>query len=1651
MTQPLSELRGGAADLATSLALLSRIADAVGELHRGGAIHRELSSRTILRDPATGAVTIAPPSDASEDEWLASLPADAAAYMAPELLRPVGQAVDQRADLYSLGVVFYELLLGALPFHAADLLGWIHCHVAQAPRSPAEIDPELPAPLAAIVMRLLNKIPEERYQGARGLRVDLERCRDALARTGRIDPFPLAERDVPESFRLPQKLYGRAEEIGTLLAAVERVASAGDPELVLVSGYSGVGKSALVRELYRPIARHYGLFITGKFEQYKRDVPYATIVQAFGELVRQLLATSEERLAAWRQQLRDELGAAAQIIVDVIPQTELLLGRHPPPPPLPVSEAQNRFARVFRQFVGVFARAEHPLAIFLDDLQWADAASLRLLNLLITRPDMRHLLVICAYRDNEIDGAHPWTAAREDIAKSGVRISELQLEPLALPHVVALIADAFRCARPQAVELAQLVHAKTFGNPFFVGQLLAALHAEGLVRFDPDAGRWTWDRARIVARGYSESIVDLMLAKLRRLPAACQQALRLAACLGAEFSPETLALLTDRSQAAMIADLAPAVRDGLLLPRGAALQFLHDRVQQAAYSLTPEAERAAIHLRIGRLLHDRLADDAPAERLFEVVNHLNCAAALIVDPGERLALAELDLRAGVRAKQSTAHASARDLFAAGMALLPADAWQRHYDLQFALHRERCECECVCGDNDVAEALFDAALQHAATTLDRAQIQAIRVGLYYATGRLQQSIDVGVVALRALGVDIPDSPAARRELLGPEIGRLTQRFAGLDIDGLEHAPAVEDPVQRIASNLLVVLIPPTYYLDLDLFTLIILRLVDLSLTHGETDASVMGYASFALLLVIVLGEHELSGRLARMSLRRVDAIDDAFLKTKIYTIYGWFTGVWHEPFRRMPEYLQVGYQSGLEGGDLIYAAFALLGQDTCLLSRADDLAEVERVWTAHAPLFAEMQHSVASQTAAVVLDALPRLRGSGERTPGDPDTVLAVDLAGQMNSAVGTYFALRTQRAYILGDAAEAWAMGEQFEKVKVAGLLGTYYCTEGSFYRALAAAAVHGSADPERRPELVAVVKSCADSLATLAARNAEGFADRAALLGAELARIEGRAMEALRGYERAARIAHADGFRANEAIAHELAARLYAQLDLPDAAALHLRRAYQTYSSWGAGVKARALSAAHPELAPAPAPQVAATAPGPARRAAPSLDVMSVLKASQALSGEIVLDRLLASLMEVVIEHAGAERGVFLSDRGDGPAIAAAASVGAGGTAVEVSAAPRGPLADALAESVVRYVRRTRERVILSDPADGGIFAADPYVVRVKPRSVLCAPVMRKASLVGILYLENNWISGAFTPDRVSLLELIAAQAAISLENAALYADLARENAERRQAEQTVRESEERMRQLVETAGAVPWEADAATGRFIYVGPQAVGLLGYAVESWYARADFLPSITHPDDRPALAEHRAHPDPERRGLEFRVRDVGGRQVWLHSILGRAGADGRARGFLFDCSERKAAEEQLRDKLAIIEAQREAIRALSTPIIEVWHGVVTMPLFGAIDHARAAQMQERLLETVTRTRARAAILDLTGVGDIDPGTADNIIKLVHALRLLGAQGIVVGIRPDVAQAIVALGVDLSRIRTLSNLREALVMCMQGGLRARPCRT
>ena len=748
-------------DLARLLSLAINLATALGRAHQRGLIHKDVKPENVLVDDA-GHVWLTGFGIASRLPRERQVPAPpeiiggTLAYMSPEQTGRMNRSMDTRTDLYSLGVTLYRMLTGVLPFAAADPLEWVHCHIARQPVAPADLR-AVPEPLSAITMRLLAKNAEERYQTAAGLEADLRRCLSEWHSHGRIDPFPLGTDDASDRLLIPEKLYGREREVDALRAAFDRVVAQDTAELVLVSGYSGVGKSSVVNELHKVLVPLRGLFAAGKFDQYKRDVPYATLAQAFQMLVRQILVASEAEVVQWRHSLLEALGPNGQLMVDLIPEVEFVIGKQPPVAELPPQEARGRFQLVFRRFLGVFARPEHPLALFLDDLQWLDTATLELLERLIADPDVRHVLIIGAYRDNEVGPSHPLMRTLAAVREAGVNAQEIVLAPLGLDDGERLVADALHCGPNSAGPLALLIHEKTGGNPFFAIQFLTALAEEGLLRFDQDAAAWIWDLDRIRVKGYSDSVVDLMVGKLRRLSDTTQTALQQLACLGNVAEIETLSVVFGQSGEEIHTALLEAVRTGLIVRLEGSYAFLHDRIQEAAYALIPESKRAGAHLRIGRALLAGVMARSLAEHLFDVANQFNRGAALLIDHEEKVHVAAIDLRAGRKAKASAAYASAREYFAAGMGFLEETDWRSQYELTFSLWLERAECELLCGNSEKAGELIEQLLLRAASKVDEAAVYCLKVQLQIMKSEYQQAVATALTCLSGFGIDMPAHP------------------------------------------------------------------------------------------------------------------------------------------------------------------------------------------------------------------------------------------------------------------------------------------------------------------------------------------------------------------------------------------------------------------------------------------------------------------------------------------------------------------------------------------------------------------------------------------------------------------------------------------------------------------------------------------------------------------------------------------------------------------------------------------------------------------------------------------------------------------------------------------------------------------------------
>src|SRR5712692_604148 len=1368
--------QGRPLDLTRVLHIAVGLAAALGQVHRRGLIHKDIKAANVLVDDAGNAWLIGfGIASRLPHERQSPVPieiiAGTLAYMAPEQTGRMNRSTDSRSDLYSLGVTLYQMLTGALPFAAADPLEWVHCHIARQPIPPGE-RAAVPEPLSVIVMKLLAKNAEERYQTASGLEADLRRCRAEWQSHGRIDPFPLGAHDSSDRLLIPEKLYGREREIDVLLAAFDRVVAQGTPELVLVSGYSGVGKSSVVNELHKVLVPPRGLFASGKFDQYKRDIPYTTLAQAFQTLIRQILVKSVAEVSHWRHALQEALGPNGQLIINLIPEVEFLIGKQPPVPDLPPQDARNRFQLVFRRFLAAFARPEHPLALFLDDLQWLDAASLDLLEHLITEPDVRYLMLVGAYRDNEVSSSHPLTRTLAAIRKAGARMQEIVLSPLGLDDVGRLVSDALHCEGDSGHPLAQLVHEKTGGNPFFSIQLLTTLAEEGLLRFDPNAAFWIWDLARIRAKGYTDNVVYLMVGKLKRLSGATQTALQQLACLGNVVEFATLTLVYGESEEEIHTSLLEAARTGLILRLEGSYAFLHDRIQEAAYALIPEGERAGAHLRIGRALLGSMKADGLAEHLFDVANQLNRAAALLIDWDEKVHVATIDLRAGRKAKASGAYASARGYFSAGMALLDERDWGSHHELTFSLWLERAECELLSGNFEKAEQLIVELLERRASNVEFADASCLKIFLHILKGELLQAVDSALTCLRLFGIDLPARPTW--EQVEAEYEMVWQTLNGRPIESLIDLPIMTDPELQAAMQVLSVVTPASYFTNITLFCLLVCRMANFSVQHGMSDASAHGYAHLGEILGPVFHRYSDGCRFAKLACDLVEKHGFIAYKAKAYDAMSIATQ-WTQSITTAIDFMRASFRAAIETGDLTYACYAMFLLVPDLLVRNDRL---DAVW-GESEMALEFVRKAGFRDLADVIRSQQRFIATMQGRPAtfftlsdaqfDEATFEAQLTADRMTMTNCFYWIVKLKARFLSGDYAEALTAADK-AKAMLWAIAAQIQVLDYYYYAALTVAALYEKGNADEQTGWRDLLTAHREQLREWAENYPPTFADKHALVSAEIARVEGRAFDAMQLYEQAIQSAHENGFVQNEALAYEVAARFYLARGFETHGHAYLRKARNCYDRWGALGKVKQLDERYPRLHEERLPASTTATIGTLVR---QLDVETVVKASQALSSEILLPKLIEKLMRFAVEHAGAERGLLVLLRGDEQQIEAEATTGQGRVEVTVRQAAITP--SDLPQSALHYAIRTRERVVLDDASVGNLYSEDEYVRAKRARSVLCLPIVKQTKLIGALYLENNLTPQAFTSDRVAVLEVLASQAAISLENASLYSDLQR------------------------------------------------------------------------------------------------------------------------------------------------------------------------------------------------------------------------------------------------------------------------------------
>ncbi len=1365
------------------LAVLERVRSLcriLAQVHAAGVIHRDIKPANLVIDEQTGAVTLIDFGCATRvqhrdlDMVSAGHLEGTLAYMSPEQTGRMNRSVDSRSDLYSVGVTLYEMLTGKVPFESVDPMTVVHAHIAhEAPR--LEQRQGVPAAVAEIVAKLLQKDADARYQTASGVSADLTRCIDALRQGAVLEPFELGTQDRRSTFRISERLYGRTDEVEQLLQAFERV-NRGTAELVLIGGYSGIGKTKLVREIDPLVVQRRGYFVTGKFERLHRSTPYFGLIQALTQLAEQILTEEQEQLDAWRMQITHAVGDLGGVLLRLVPAFEAVIGAQPDVPELGPDETRKRFTLVMTAFLRACASQGRPVVLFLDDLQWADFAALDLLEVLLGNPHGQSLLVIGAFRDNEVDATHPLSLVVQRLGDGALPVHQVHLGPLGLSDVADLLRDSL--GANDVADLAQITLTKTGGNPFFVGQFLHRVRQRGLIRHE--GADWMWDTAGIQALDITDNLADLLSAALHELPPETQAMVQLAASVGHRVEVHTLALVSDRSPGAALQEIWPAVEAGYLHPThrlfGAAvhdgllddaletsLVFAHDRVQQAAYLLADASTRARHHLRIGTAMLAAGEDDG---QLFDVVNHLNLAGEAFDEP---VTLAGLNRRAGQRACLAAAHQQGLAYYQTALALLPADTWGAD---QLAIHTGASLAAYQLGSLDDALAHAQQVLANTVDPLERVPVHRVRMMVAVARDDLGEAVGYGLEALDELGEPFPANP------IGPHIGlalvKLRWHLWGKDVAGLASQQSMASPEKREAMWVLEKVLPAAFRTSSNYFPLFVMRLVLLTLRHGISPVSSFAYAGYAIMLAGLLGDVRGAYAFGELSVRlsEQDAHEHAALRSKALFVFNNMVRHWTEPLQRSVPGLVDAYQSAVEAGSVFDIVWASFYRIAWMLVTGSDLSEVAQELADYRSVHA--QDAGAAQESALLEQVVYNLQHPDVEAPwrlagpycDDAQMLARLEVTDDRTEAV-LYRWFRGWLCNLFGRHDEALShlqLAEAELEAVVALPFVPLVHLEAGIARV---GVVRGGGHTDLRPVRKAVKK-----LAKWAVDSPENYRHKHAWLAAELAWQTGNMTQARDGFQVALNAARQSGWRHEEARILESAFHFYEATDDAVLAEALRERALVAYRAWGSVAKVEQLVPTLGAITANPVPQTSfnlGQSGGTDSRGVSGLDLSSLMKAAAAVTSTLDLDELLTRLLDLLVENTGATHGAIVLPVEAGWQVAALVDVSQGQsqrTAIALESC------DDVCGAAVRLTARRAEALVVGQVGQDQRFRE--YGTDQSVQSMLCVPIVQQGDIAAVVYFEHRSATDAFTPQRVAFVELLAAQVAIGVENARLHHDLA-------------------------------------------------------------------------------------------------------------------------------------------------------------------------------------------------------------------------------------------------------------------------------------
>ncbi|MEM7714070.1 MAG: AAA family ATPase, partial [Cyanobacteria bacterium P01_A01_bin.68] len=1456
--------------------------DVLNILYQQRIIHKDIKPANILINPETKQVKLIDFSIASLlDKETAEIKnpnvlEGTLSYISPEQTGRMNRGIDYRSDFYSLGVSFYELLTGKLPFVSDDLMELVHCHIAKQPlelrrheRKKPHPNPllskergqdkdvsnspciakervlEIPSVLNDIVMKLMAKNAEDRYQSALGLKHDLETCLFQFEETGKIESFAIAEKDVCDRFIIPDKLYGRENEVKQLLAAFDRVTS-GNSEMMLVAGFSGIGKTAVVNEVHKPIVKQRGYFIKGKFDQFNRNIPLSAFVQAFRDLIKQLISESDTQINQWKSKILAALGDNAQVIIDVIPQLEQIIGKQPPAPELSGSAAQNRFNLLFQKLFKVFTTKEHPLVIFLDDLQWADSASLTLIKLLMS--DSNYLMMLGAYRDNEVSPVHPFILTVEELKKAEAIINTITLEPLAFEDTNYLIADTLNCSTKLAQPLTELITRKTKGNPFFTTQFLKALHEEKQITFNFSNQYWECDIARVNALSLTDNVVEFMALQLQKLPESTQNILKLAACVGNQFDLQTLAIVSEQSSTDTATALWKALQDGLILPtsqiykffQGAEeskaddtvnpnYRFLHDRVQQAAYSLIPENQKQATHLKIGQLLIKNLSAEQQDEKLFDIAGHFNRGTQSGLDEQQKQQITQINLKAGRKAKLSTAYPAALEFIEAALNKLTDEAWQNQYELMLALHEEIIEVSYLLGNYQKMDSYSEKVKTHARSLLDKISTYEIQIQAFGVQIQYDKAIELALKILKQLGVKLPTNPNQLNIIWGLLRNKLTLRFK--KPLGLLELPEMSERKQLAIMRILSKMMVAALFSRPNLLPLVVFKQVDFSVKYGNTALSAIAYVWYGMILCAIVGDISSGYQFGQLGVKLADRFNNPRVIAETHNIFHAFINHWQQHLRDTIQPLRNCYQLALNAGNTEYACRSVLANPWHRLLVGRDLNTIEQDMLVYNRAIEQMKQENSLLYGRIWHQATLNLLGHSE-TPHlligeifDEEQGLSEMEAANDKTGISFMLFLKLMLCCFFDQPGiDIASEGEKvLDSTPAFATTVPFY-----FYQSLALTKAYSQASKTQQKQIIRKLKTNQNKLKKWADYAPMNYLHKWLLVEAERYRILDNQAKAIEFYNKAISQAKEEEYLNEVALANELAAKFYLNWNQEKVASSYMQEAYYCYARWGAKAKTDDLEQRYPDLLrpilqPATqqtiTPLDTITYPNysiqysTSHRSSSSdsinqtLDFATVIKASQTISKTIDLDELMKTLTRLMLENSGADKCALLLSEDNTWEVRAVATL----NNVNLQTSPL-EKNSSIPTKLIQYIKRTQETIVI-DNLQTNLPVIGDYLNQYRPKSVLCLPILNQGQLIGILYLENSSTSCVFTNDRIFVLDFLCTQAAISLENAYLYSQQQQKN-------QEIAQKEIEYRSIFENVSDGLSIIDLETGKFRSVNP---------------------------------------------------------------------------------------------------------------------------------------------------------------------------------------------------------------------------------------